>query len=234
MEAVVEARTRPGQTAWMSGIDAHPTLIDAGLTSGSPGQCLVWQLAVPMWAISSSIVGGGLGPVSWVINMTVDSDYARLDPAAHLDDVATRLGLVERGVGLMTAVDVTSRTTAFCESAVVTATVGVRRPVWAADSNRRSEPGPSGPGTINLVAFVPERLSDAALVNAVATITEAKVQALLDHHIDGSGTASDAVCVLCPADGDPDPFGGPRSVWGGRLAQATYDATSTGIAKQRL
>jgi adenosylcobinamide amidohydrolase len=216
----------------MSGIDGHPMLVDAGPTRGASGHCLVWRLAVPMRAISSSIVGGGIGPASWVINMTVDSDYARLDPAAHLDEVAARLGLVERGVGLMTAVDVASRTTATCEAAVVTATVGVRRPVWAADPDRLPKPGPAEPGTINLVAFVAERLSDAALVNVVATITEAKVQALLDHRIDGTGTASDAVCILCPTRGDPNPFGGPRSVWGGRLAQATYDAISTGIAKQ--
>ena len=216
----------------MSGVDGHPMLVDIHPTSGAPGRCLVWRLAVPMRAISSSIIGGGIGPVSWVINMTVDADYARLDPNVHLDEVAVGLGLVGRGVGLMTAVNVASWTTAICEDAVATATVGVRRPVWAADSNRRLVQ-PTTPGTINLVTFVPERLSDAALVNAVATITEAKVQALLDHRIDGTGTASDAVCILCPTSGNPDPFGGPRSVWGGRLAQAAYEAISTGIAKQR-
>ena len=35
-------------------------------------------------------------------------------------------------------------------------------------------------GTINMLVMVPERLSDAALVNAVATATEAKAQALAE------------------------------------------------------
>ncbi len=77
-------------------------------------------------------------------------------------------------------------------------------------SARRFWPPPSGsyrgnqpPGTINIVAFAPVRLSDAALVNAVATITEAKAQALWELGLAATGTATDAVTVLCPADGRP-------------------------------
>ena len=73
-------------------------------------------------------------------------------------------------------------------------------------------PGP--PGTVNVVAFLPVRHSDAALANVLCTITEAKVQALLDGGISGTGTASDAVTVLCPASGPAQPFGGPRSEFG--------------------
>src|SRR5438874_2480696 len=68
-------------------------------------------------------------------------------------------------------------------------------------------------GTINVVVVVPERLSDAALVNAVATATEAKAQALHDLGHDATGTATDAVCILCPDEGRPHDFGGPRSLW---------------------
>lgn len=187
-----------------------------------------------MLAISSSIVGGGIGSVSWVLNLTVDADYSRLDPVEHLGEVAERLRLTGRGVGLMTAVDVATWTTANADGATVCATVGVRRPVWAADRQRTAVSAGVQPGTINLVAAVPMRLSEAALVNVVATITEAKVQALFDRQIAGTGTASDAVCVLCPIGGGGEElFGGPRSTWGGRLAQGTYDAVSAGIARQR-
>lgn len=60
-------------------------------------------------------------------------------------------------------------------------------------------------------------LSDAALVNAVATATEAKVQALVGAGYDCSGTPTDAVCVATrsPRPGhDVHAFAGPRSLWG--------------------
>jgi adenosylcobinamide hydrolase len=185
-----------------------------------------------MRAISSSIVGGGIGTVSWALNMTVDDDYGRLDPDEHLLHVAGHLGLSGRGVGMLTAVDVGHFQTADVAGARAWATVGVSRPVWAADASGHGEHH-SAPGTINLVVMVPVHLSDAALVNVVATVTEAKVQALQHCGVDGTGTASDAVAVLCTADGTPEQFGGPRSTWGARIALAAYDATSAGIAAQR-
>ena len=78
--------------------------------------------------------------------------------------------------------------------------------------------------TINAVVWVPERLSDAALVNAVATATEAKSQALWDKGLDATGTATDAVCIVCPDEGTMHTFGGPRSVWGARIARALHAA----------
>jgi adenosylcobinamide amidohydrolase len=110
--------------------------------------------------------------------------------------------------------------------AAADATVGIAQPIWAAAD------APSGdyrPGTINLVVQLPVRLSEAALVNAVATAAEAKAQALWQARVPGTGTATDAVCVLCPSDGPAESFAGPRSVWGGRLARAVYAAVLAGL-----
>lgn len=85
-------------------------------------------------------------------------------------------------------------------------------------------------GTINIVAAVPVRLSPAALVNAVATITEAKTQALRELGVAGTGTCTDAVCLSCTADGAAEAYGGPRSTWGGRLARAAHAAVLAGGA----
>ncbi len=185
-----------------------------------------------MRAISSSIVGGGIGTVSWVVNMTVEAQYDRLDPDRHLLQVARRLDLDGRGIAMMTAVAVSNHQAAETNGAAAWATVGVSRPVWAADFSGTVGPD-AGPGTINLIVMVPVNLSDAALVNAVATVAEAKVQALLHCGVDGTGTASDAVAVLCAADGTPEQFGGPRSTWGGKIACAVYEATVAGIAAQQ-
>ncbi|WP_460369809.1 adenosylcobinamide amidohydrolase, partial [Actinocorallia lasiicapitis] len=115
------------------------------------------------------------------------------------------------------------------------ATVGLRVPTWAAAPQGAADPelAPERldlwtPGTINIIVDVPVALTDAALVNAVVTATEAKTQALLDAGYDCSGTASDAICVACAPEGEPEPFAGPRSVWGARLARAVHTAVRTG------
>jgi adenosylcobinamide amidohydrolase len=180
---------------------------------------LVWRLAAPMLAVSSAPLGGGIGPRHWVLNATVPGSYARVDPDAHLAALAADLGLDRPGVGLLTAVDVAGREVAADGGVTVVATVGLGHPTRAA-----------GPGTINIVAFVPVRLSPAALVNTVVTVTEATAQARADLGVPATGTASDAVCVLCAPDGPAEPFGGPRSTWGARLARATHRAVRDGGA----
>ena len=48
------------------------------------------------------------------------------------------------------------------------------------------------------------------------------------HGSPGTGTASDAVTVVCPPDGPAEAFAGPRSIWGARLARAVRDAVLAG------
>jgi adenosylcobinamide hydrolase len=183
---------------------------------------LVWRLPAPMRAVASAPHGGGLGVRRWVLNAQVPASYARRDPDHHLARLAVGLGLAGRGVGLLTAADVRSPSSAVDNGVEVWATVGLGHPIQAAAPP--SSAAVEMVGTINIVAVLPERLSDAALVNAVATATEAKVQALRDLGHDATGTATDAVVVLCPAEGRAADFGGPRSVWGSRLARAVHGA----------
>jgi adenosylcobinamide hydrolase len=193
---------------------------------------LCWRFDAPQQVISSSPHGGGLGLRRWVLNATVPVSYGRKDPDRHLGKLGVSLGLPGRGVGLLTAVDVSHPCQAGDGDVAVFATVGVSKPTWAAEPADRAEEAGEDPthpvGTINVVAFLPERLVDAALVNAVATVAEAKAQALQDLGIAGTGTASDATCLVCPPDGRTHHFGGPRSAWGARLARATHDAVLAG------
>jgi adenosylcobinamide amidohydrolase len=187
---------------------------------------LYWRFSAPMLSIASGPFGGGIGLRSWVLNATVPMWYARDDPGVHAAELAVGLGLDGPGVGLLTGVDVSERVVTEDAGVGVSATVGLGSPAWAA--------APDGhlhrmrPGTINIVGFLPVRLSDAALVNAVATVAEAKAQALWDLGIGATGTASDATCLMCPAEGEPEPYGGPRSVWGARLARAVHTAVTDG------
>ncbi|MFE5942972.1 adenosylcobinamide amidohydrolase [Streptomyces sp. NPDC056480] len=242
------------------------SLADAALLThreqGRDRPLLVWAPGPGVRMVSSAVLGGGIGEREWVINAQVPPGYDRLDPVAHLRDLAAGAGLTGPGVGLMTAASVADR----CHAedggvrAVVTAGIGVRG--WAA------APGVGGltvprPGTINIIVSLPVPLTDAALVNAVATATEAKVQALVELGADASGTPTDAVCVAAPmptgprAAPDPradngttgpstraatstststststeaQPFAGPRSLWGARLARSVHAATRAACA----
>lgn|GEM_PF-243654 len=207
-----------------------PGIVGACIADDPSGLVLWWESPRPLRFAATSAVGGGLAEGTWFVNLTVPADYARTDPADHLAEVANRVGLRGPGVGMLTAADVRRHVHRIDGGVEVLATVGLGWPTWAADLAPDAAPGI---GTVNLFVLVPARVGDAALVNLVGTVTEAKVQALHDLGVDGTGTASDAVAVACwaPVDGDDrivDPFGGPRSLWGARAARAVYAAVWEG------
>ncbi len=203
---------------------------------------LLWQ-AGPGWRMASSgVLGGGLGARDHVLNVQVDGDYRRTDPDRHLAELAARRGATGTGVGMLTAADVSRARFAADHGAEALVTVGLGRPTWAAadpalDEARLPADG-HRPGTINILVAVPAPMSDAALVNLVATATEAKVQALLESGYACTGTASDAVCVAALVADTPEaerePFGGVRSRWGGRVARAVHAAVAEGARAEMV
>ncbi|MFI6511515.1 adenosylcobinamide amidohydrolase [Streptosporangium sp. NPDC050855] len=213
--------------------------------------CLLWEFGPGWRAISSAVLGGGIGPAAWALNAQVIAGYARMDPVEHLLELAP----AGPGVGMLTAASVDRFTRAADGGVEAVATVGLRVPTWAAAPEGVPDPelapmllhepaptpmllpgpgpGPGPvpvrlPGTVNIIVAVPVAMSDAALVNAVMTVTEAKTQALLEAGFSGTGTASDAVCVAVPEHGPQEPFGGPRSTWGARIARAVHTAVREG------
>jgi adenosylcobinamide amidohydrolase len=176
--------------------------------------------------ISSAVLGGGIGKRNWVLNAQVSHGYRRTNPERHLAELAHRAAVHGPGVGLMTAADVQAYGRGHDGGVEAVATTGLGVRGWAA-SPARGTAAPAKPGTINIIAALPVALTDAALVNAVATATEAKVQALLDAGYDCSGTPTDAVCIAArtPCAGEEaHAFAGPRSLWGARLARAVHSA----------
>lgn len=181
----------------------------------------VWRAERPWLTVSSAVLGGGFGPRNWVVNATVVNTYDRLDPDRHLTEIATALDLPGDGIGLLTAVDVREVVHREDAGVRVAVTTGIgAHPTWAAGPAAVPEPV----GTINAICWLPVRLTDAAMVNVVATVAEAKAQALAESGVPGTGTPTDSVVVLCPADGPAAPFGGPRSVVGGAVARAVHSA----------
>lgn len=194
---------------------------------------LLWEFGPGWRAISSAMVGGGIGPAAWMLNAQVVAGYSRMDPVDHLLELAPP----GPGVGMLTAASVGHFTRARDGGAEAVATVGLRVPTWAAAPEGAADPELAPvflPGTVNITVAVPVAMSDAALVNAVMTVTEAKTQALLEAGFPCTGTASDAVCVAAPdrVPGGPEElFGGPRSTWGARIARAVHTAVLQGARR---
>ena len=225
------------------------------------GHTLLWEVPAGWLAISSAAVGGGIVRPRWVLNADVGGDFVRTDLEDYAAECAAVLGVAGPGCALLTAADV-SQVVRAGRDVQAWATVGVTRPTWpvapravAVDGTPGSTDGtPRGdlaanagaapaPGTVNIVVAVPVPLAPSALVQAVGTVTEAKAQALVQAGVPGTGTASDAVVVLCPGDngattaadtddgsGQPVPFAGVRSPWGQRVALAVHEAVSAGLA----
>ncbi|MFF4840923.1 adenosylcobinamide amidohydrolase [Streptomyces collinus] len=208
-----------------------PTRMLTRVEDGEQLHALLWRAGAGWRMISSAVLGGGLGEREWVLNAQVAHGYRRTDPHRHLADLARAAGVSGSGVGVMTAADVRAYGRAHDAGveAVVTAGIAVRG--WAAVPAEETF-APDQPGTINIIVALPVPLTDAALVNAVATATEAKVQALLGAGYDCSGTPTDAVCVAArtpDAAQDAQAFAGPRSLWGARLARAVHAAVRSAV-----
>jgi len=206
----------------------HPDLASRS-EQGIDLDLLSWGLPRPMLVASTAASGGGIGERQWILNVQVPHDYRRRDIERHVAQIARRLDLRGEGVGMMTAAPVSAVMHAHEKEVDAHATVGVHAPTWAASDEDVNDDHVT-PGTINIVAFLPVRLSPGGLLNALTTATEAKSQALWDAGIAATGTASDAVCIVCPIEGAQDLYGGPRSVWGSRLARAVHRAVLTGVA----
>ncbi len=192
--------------------------------------------AVEHRVLSSAVLGGGLGFARSWLCATVASDYARTDPAADLRQRADAAGAPGPTVGMLTAVDVRRVVRRVRGCATVHATVGVGCGVAAAGTR---SPDWAPVGTINLLVQVDAPLDDGALVGALQTAVEAKVQALAEARIPArngpgfaTGTPTDAVCIAVPPGGGL-PFAGTATAIGGDIAHAVHAAVLEGALVDR-
>ena len=211
-----------------------PPIVPELATLPDGQRCLLWRCESQRHQLSCAPVGGGSSVVDWVVNLQVAGQYARHDLAVHAAEVASHLGLAGQGVTMLTAADVGAVASAAEQGVRADVTVGIATPTWAAAE--RCDEGNVGPGTINIVVQLPILLTAAAAVNVVITATEAKTQALIEHGVAGTGTATDAVVVLWPKgveNSEPIQFAGPRSEWGGSVARVVHAAVGSGVQDWR-
>lgn len=180
--------------------------------------------------LSSAVVGGGFQKTSTIFILNVPSDYNHPFPEEDLRLRANKLGVPKPFVGLMTAVPL-RKTRIIREQegslkVVLIATVGLGCPIAAGIT----PPQLVRAGTINLIAIVDGRVPPSALVNLVATATEAKVLALKELGVrtpeghPATGTATDAVVIGCTGRGPYYPYGGSATSLGWTLGRAVRKA----------
>ncbi|WCB93026.1 hypothetical protein DSM104299_01728 [Baekduia alba] len=197
------------------------------------GTALVVDFGGVRRCLSSAVVGGGLRDATGWLNLQVPHGYARMDPDAHLREAMAARGVdVATTLGAMTAAHVDRAQ--WCEepgAARVVATVGIGVPLAAAGRVLREVPPVN---TINMLVLVEAALTDAALVYAVQTATEAKAQALSDagivarnHDGPATGTATDSICVAARP-GATEPFAGPMAPAGTAIARCVHTAVMAG------
>jgi adenosylcobinamide hydrolase len=195
-------------------------------------EVLVVEFGGERRCLSSAVVGGGLRTARAWLNLQVRHGYARMDPDVHLRDEMLVRGLdPATTLGVMTAAHV-DRATEHAEAGTrAVATVGIGVPLAAAGRRLREVPAVN---TINILVLTDAPLTDAGLVYAVQTATEAKAQALADagiaavnHTGPATGTATDSLCVAARP-GATEPFAGPMAPAGAAIAQCVHAAVLAG------
>lgn len=184
--------------------------------------------------LSSAFYNGGFGEAEAFVNRKVPLDYEADRPEEEMRRYLSAAGYRPFStVGMLTAAKLThasilSETGGGCRLVVVT-TAGTRNAARAG-TDRQVFPA-YRPGTINTLLLANAAVTDAAMVNAVMTATEAKAAALADADIrdeftptvSATGTTTDAIVIAVTG----------RAV-GGALHEYAGTASELGHAIGRL
>jgi adenosylcobinamide amidohydrolase len=200
------------------------------------GPFLIARFAAPQRVVSWAILGGGLthaDAVAWLQVRNADLPIA-LDPRSVLERALRELQL-GRVVGLITSRDLdahedVTRTHGDIRARCI-ATVGLGNALRAGDA-----PSPALTGTINTLCQVSVRLSDEALLEALALAAEARTLAVCEACVPStggalpaSGTGTDCIAIACAEHGESLPYAGKHTVVGHLIGSSVHAAVTRGI-----
>lgn len=223
---------------------ARPSICIPGIrlhdVEDGPASYYIIESERPLKTLNSSMWGEGFGRHYRLMNRQVDRSYSCDDPMAEMIDfMRLRDVPVEGTAALLTAARVQDR--GFSELSMDT---GLRVCTWAtaglsnkARAGRERKPEELFPGTINVITVIEGELTDAAMVNAVITATEAKTAALQDANIrlDGdqgtaTGTTTDAVIIASTQEGPLFRYAGTATQLGHFVGRTVYESVKCSIA----
>jgi adenosylcobinamide hydrolase len=202
----------------------------------------------PLKVLTSAVYGSDRFSCKRMINRHVGRDYAAKEPEEEIRDWLTRKKIpLDETVVLMTAARVDRVCRRFVEEKTFKMAVFVTAGVGNAARAGESYPvfwndQEYMPHTINTVIVIDGRMTQAAMVNAVITATEAKAAALQDLKVKdargnpATGTTTDAILIAStqdPARKDLHAYAGLSSPLGSALGKAVYQAVKEAVLAER-
>lgn len=200
---------------------------------------LVVTLPTLYRVLSWAPLGGGFREARSILNHQVRTDeYPAEEPEPFLSALARRIEAPEPVVGLMTGVLMERLVRRVIRQQSLTlecfATVSVSNALAAGDPATYEE----RPGTINIIVVTNHALTDAALVEAVGIITEAKTRALCETQVKSTasehlatGTGTDCVAIACPTVRPAFRYCGKHTVLGELLGRVVHEAVLMGLQR---
>ena len=168
------------------------------------------EFDLPHRVISSAVLNGGMVEANHILNLKVPKSFAGTEtPAGTLANYCTEADWHGATVAMMTAASMDSfrlaqETVQGIEMAVLV-TSGLSNPRRVGDraEYRKMVTEPKEIGTINIIVMTSAKLTDAAMVEALLIVTEAKTAVLHDASIISpvsgkmaTGTGTDSVAVV--------------------------------------
>ncbi|ANE48808.1 hypothetical protein SY83_08810 [Paenibacillus swuensis] len=210
------------------------------------GDHMLFKAPFTMDVVSSAPFGGGRRTADHLINWKVPLSYDCSDPEAMMRRQLVFWGYPsERCVGLQTAAHLTHASFAEEEGdgykLLVCSTAGTSNGARAGVA-RTTFPAYRA-GTINTFILLEGRLSDAAMINAVITATEAKTAALQELNIldrenglQATGTTTDAIAVAVTQTGPSElthQYAGVATTWGNAVGRLVYATVHEAVRTQK-
>ena len=204
------------------------------------------RLKERMEVLSSAVLNGGNIETDHLFIMEVPKNFMHDDPSQYAADACESLGLPSDSVGLMTAAEVGhvfnhtmsdfSGTTAFAA-----ATAGLSNQVVAGEplegwgrrhelSNQRSRDLIAG--TINIIGLSSLPMTQAAKVNIMIAMTEAKTAALHSFGYKETGTTSDAIAIVSPIGDSREEYAGTGTPLGIAMARSVKHCVRNALIRR--
>lgn len=204
------------------------------------------QFEERMEVLSSAVYNGGDAKTDTVFIMQVPKNFMHDNPASYAEDACRDMNLPKDSIGFMTAAEVkyvfSYKTEEFEGSeAFAAVTAGLSNQVIAGevlkDWERRSKlSGRRGnaltAGTINIVGVSSTPLTQAAKVNIMIAMTEAKTAALASFDYKETGTTSDAIAIISPQGEPREPYSGTGTPLGIAMSRAVKHSVRESLTKR--
>ncbi len=199
-----------------------------------------------MEVLSSAVHNGGNTVTDHLLIMEVPKNYLNDDPRQHVAQVCKGLGLPSDSVGFMTAAEVryvfNTKLNEFSGTeAFAAVTAGLSNQVVAGevltDWERRSKLSNERyrllhAGTINIIGVSSIPMIQAAKVNILIAMTEAKTAALGSLGYRETGTTSDAIAIVSPIGDHREEYAGTGMPLGIAMARSVKDCVRTALIRR--